>query len=124
MSWYIQTERSKYTNIVFFHSDSQLVQQFSMTKLLSKWNFEKNVTVFLLSTILNRSQSALRVTDDSRMKDVVQLTAGIVMASSNKKKNIWLKNLKTALLECSLLVTISLWNWWWGPNLLMKRQDL
>ena len=88
MSWYIQTERSKYTNIVFFHSDSRLVQQFSMTELLSKWNFEKNVTVFLLSTILNRSQSALRVTDDSRMKDVVQLTAGIVMASSNKKKNM------------------------------------
>ena len=88
MSWYIQTERSKYTNIVFFHSDSRLVQQFSMTELLSKWKFEKNVTVFLLSTILNRSQSALRVTDDSRMKDVVQLTAGIVMASSSKKKNM------------------------------------
>ena len=99
MSWYIQTERSKYTNIVFFHSDSQLVQQFFITELLSKWNFEKNVTVFLSSTILNRSQSALRVTDDSHMKDVVQLTAGIVMASSNKKKNIWLQNFKNSIIR-------------------------
>ena len=39
-----------------------------------------------MSTISNRSQSALRVTDDSRMKDVLQLTAAIVMASSAKKK--------------------------------------
>ena len=47
---------------------------------------KKNVTIFLSSTILNRSQSALHVTDDSRMKDVLQLTAAIVMASSAKKK--------------------------------------
>ena len=44
--------------------------------------FKKNATVFLLSTILNRSQSALPVTDDSRMKDVLRLGAAIVMASS------------------------------------------
>ena len=48
---------------------------------------KKNLTVFLLSTILNRSQSALHVIDDSRMKDVLQLTAVIVMVSSVKKKN-------------------------------------
>ena len=41
-----------------------------MTQLVYKWNFKKNITVFLSSTISNRSQSALRVTDDSRMKDV------------------------------------------------------
>ena len=41
----------------------------------------------LLSTILNHSQSALHVTDNSPMKDVLQLTTVIVMASSAKKKN-------------------------------------
>ena len=55
---------------------------------------KKNVTIFLSSTILNRSQSALHVTDDSRMKDVLQLTAAIVMASSAKKKNRWLQMFK------------------------------
>ena len=40
----------------------------------------------LLSTILNHSQSALHVTDNSSMKDVLQLTTAIVMASSAKKK--------------------------------------
>ena len=64
-----------------------------MTQLLYKWNF-KNATVFLLSTILNCSQSALRVTDDTRMKDVLQLAALIVMASSAKKRNIWLQKFK------------------------------
>ena len=49
---------------------------------------KKNDTVFLSSTILNHSQSALHVTDDSRMKDVLQLPAEIVMASSAKKKNM------------------------------------
>ena len=48
---------------------------------------KKNLTVFLPSTILNRSQSALHVIDDSPMKDVLQLTAVIVMVSSVKKKN-------------------------------------
>ena len=57
-----------------------------MTQLVYKGNFKNNVTVFLSSTISNRSQSALPVTDDSRMKDVLQLTAAIVMASSAKKK--------------------------------------
>ena len=61
-----------------------------MTQLVYKWNF-KNATVFLLSTILNRSQSALCVTGDTRMKDVLQLAAAIVMAFSAKKKNIWLQ---------------------------------
>ena len=65
-----------------------------MTQLVYKWNF-KNATVFLLSTILNPSQSALFVTDDTRMKDVLQLAVTIViMASSAKKKNIWLQKFK------------------------------
>ena len=55
---------------------------------------KKNVTIFLSSAILNRSQSALHVTDDSRMEDVLQLTAAIVMASSAKKKNRWLQMFK------------------------------
>ena len=47
-----------------------------MTQLVYKQNIE-NATVFLSSTILNCSQnaytcSALHVTDDSRMKDVLQ----------------------------------------------------
>ena len=33
------------------------------------------------------------VTDDSRMKDVLQLTTAIVMASSAKKK-VWLQKFK------------------------------
>ena len=41
----------------------------------------KNVTIFLPPTILNHSQNALHVTDDSRMKDVLQLTPAIVAAS-------------------------------------------
>ena len=73
---------SKYTNIVIFHSDSYLAAQFFMTQLFFIWSF-KNVTVFLSSTILtDRFQSALHVTDDSCMKDVLQLTTAIAMASS------------------------------------------
>ena len=65
-----------------------------MTQLVYKWNF-KNATVFLLSTILKHSQSALFVTDDIHMKDVLQLAVTIViMASSAKKKNIWLQKFK------------------------------
>ena len=45
----------------------------------------------LLSTILNHSQSALHVTDNSPMKDVLQLTTVIVMASSANKKKIGLQ---------------------------------
>ena len=43
----------------------------------------------LLSTILNCSQSALHVTDDSCMKGVLQLTktAAIVVDCSAEKKN-------------------------------------
>ena len=40
--------------------------------------FKKNDTVFLSSTILNHSQSTLHVTDNSRMKDVLQLTTAII----------------------------------------------
>ena len=47
---------------------------------------KKHVTIFLSSTIVNRSQNASHVTDDSLVKDVLQLTAAIVMASSVKKK--------------------------------------
>ena len=67
---------------------------------------KKNDTVFLSSTILNHSQSALHVTDNSRMKDVLQLTTAIVMASSAKKKNKTPKFLKHS--EGGLLVIISL----------------
>ena len=65
-----------------------------MTQLVCKQNFKKKVTVSLSSTILNCSQSALHVTDDSHMKDALKLTAAIVMAFSAKKKNIWLQNFK------------------------------
>ena len=66
-----------------------------MTQLVYKWNF-KNATVFLLSTILNHSQSALFVTDDIHMKDVLQLAVTIViMASSAKKRISDSKSLKT-----------------------------
>ena len=67
----------------------------------------------------------MHVTDDSRMKDVLQLTTTIVMASSAKKKNMTPKVLKH--LEGGLLVTISLLKLMTiiiGPNLIMKTQDL
>ena len=44
---------------------------------------------------MNCSQSALHITDDSHMKDVLQLTTAIVMASSAKKKKYVSKSLKT-----------------------------
>ena len=56
-----------------------------MTQLVYIQNFKKD-TVFLTSTILNCSQSALHVTDNSRIKDVLQLTTAIVTAFSAKKK--------------------------------------
>ena len=59
------------------------------------------------------------------MKDVLQLTTTIVMASSAKKKNMTPKVLKH--LEGGLLVTISLLKLMTiiiGPNLIMKTQDL
>ena len=52
-----------------------------MTQLVFIRNFKKLYS-FLSSTILNRSQSALHITDDSCMKDVLQLTTAIAMASS------------------------------------------
>ena len=55
----------------------------------------RNDTIFLSSTILNCSQSALHVTDNSHMKDVLQLTTVIVMASSAKKEIHDSKSLKT-----------------------------
>ena len=59
-----------------------------MTQLVYTQKLKKNDTVFVSSTILSRSQSALHVTDNSPMKDVLQLTTAIVMASSAKKKNM------------------------------------
>ena len=58
-----------------------------MTQLVYIQNFKKD-TVVLTSTILNCSQSALHVTDNSHMKDVLQLTTAIVMVSSTKKNKI------------------------------------
>ena len=57
-------------------------------------NILKNAIVFLSSSILNCSQSALHVTDDLCMKDVLQLAAVIVMASRAKKKNVRLQKFK------------------------------
>ena len=48
----------------------------------------KNNTIFLSSTILNCSQSALHVTDNQRMKDVLQLTTANDIATSAKIKNV------------------------------------
>ena len=56
-----------------------------MTQLLYIQNLN------LLSTIFHHSQSALHVTDNSPMKDVLQLTTAIVMASSAKEKKILLQ---------------------------------
>ena len=38
------------------------------------------------------------------------------MTNKHVKTTYDFKSLKT--------IRISLWNWWWGPNLFMKRQDL
>ena len=66
-----------------------------MTQLVYKRNLKKKGSVYVSSTILNHSQSALFVTDDIHMKDVLQLAVTIViMASSAKKKNIWLQKFK------------------------------
>ena len=65
-----------------------------MTQLVYIQNFKKD-TVVLTSTILNCSQSALHVTDNSHMKDVLQLTTAIVTAFSAKKKYYDSKSLKT-----------------------------
>ena len=83
---------------------------------------KKNDTVFLSSTILNHSQSALHVTDNSRMKDVLQLTTAIVMASSAKKKNKTPKFLKH--LEGGLLVIISLLKLMTRPIAHYETEDL
>ena len=55
-------------------------------------NFKKNITVLLLSSTLIIVQ--LHITDDSHMKDVLQLTTEIVVASSTKKK---LKNIQKVI---------------------------
>ena len=55
-------------------------------------NFKKNITVLLLSSTLIIVQ--LHITDDSHMKDVLQLTTEIVVASSTKKKLKKLKNIQ------------------------------
>ena len=64
-----------------------------MTQLVYKRNFKK-MLAFFYSSISNRSQNALHVTDDSHVEDVLQLTGVIVMASSDKKKNTWLQKFK------------------------------
>ncbi|CAH3189308.1 unnamed protein product [Porites evermanni] len=51
--------------------------------ILCKKQNSKKSSIFLSSTILNRSQSALHVTDDSCMKDVLQLAAVIVADAEN-----------------------------------------
>ena len=83
---------------------------------------KKNATVVLSSTILNHSQSALHVTDNSRMKDVLRLTTAIVMASSAKKKNKTPKFLKH--LEGGLLVIISLLKLMTRPIAHYETEDL
>ena len=60
-----------------------------MTQLVYMRNFKKGY-VFLSFTILNCFQSALHITDDSCTKDVLQLTTVIVMASSIKKRYIYI----------------------------------
>ena len=49
---------------------------------------------FFYSSVLDWSQNALHVIDDSCVKDVLQLSGAIVMASSDKRKNIWLQKFK------------------------------
>ena len=58
-----------------------------MTQLVYKQNFKKRYS-FSVVHHLNCSQSALHIADDSSMKDVLQLTSAIVMASSARKKLI------------------------------------
>ena len=78
-----------------------------------------------MSTILNRSQSALYVTDDSRMKDVLQLAATIVMASSVKTKVYDSKSLKTMRMKSlSDNFTLFFETDDEARNLFMKRQDM
>ena len=55
----------------------------------------KRTLPFFYSTILTRSQNPLYVIDDSHIKDMLQLTAAIVMASSTRKKMYDSKSLKT-----------------------------
>ena len=49
---------------------------------------------FFYSSILNCSQNAMHVTDESGGKDVLELAGTIVVASSDQKKNIWLQKFK------------------------------
>ena len=83
----------KYTNKVF---SSQILNQYSNSLWLSLCTNEilKRTLPIFYSAILTHCQNALHVTDDSRMKDVLQLTAAIVMASSTKKKNVQIQKFK------------------------------
>ena len=83
----------KYTNKVF---SSQILNQYSNSLWLSLCTNEilKRTLPFFYSAILTHSQNALHVTDDSRVKDMLQLTAAIAMASSTKKKNVQLQKFK------------------------------
>ena len=69
------------TRILNWQSDSLWITLY-IYKIL------KNDTIFLSSTILNRSQSALHVTDNQRIKDVLQLTTATDTATSAKIKNV------------------------------------
>ena len=65
-----------------------------MTQLVQKRNFKKTFAFFYRppSWIIPKVHCTA-VTDDSRMKDVLQLTTAIVMASSAKQK-VWLQKFK------------------------------
>ena len=74
-------------------------------------NFKKS---YQFSIVHHR---AFHVTDDSRMKDILQLKTAIVMASSTKKK--------ISLQQFSPLVTISPLQLMMRPeSLKVKRRDL
>ena len=71
-----------------------VVEQFFMTQLTSVYaKFLKKHYRFAI--VLNLELfNLLHITDDSRMKDVLQLTTEIVVASSTKKKLKKLKNIQ------------------------------
>ena len=83
------------TQIKYF--STQILNQYSNSLWLSFCTNEilKRTLPFFYSTVLTHSENALHVTDDSRVKDMLQLTAAIVMASSTKKKMYDSKSLKT-----------------------------
>ena len=69
-----------------------------MTQLMYIQTFKKRYH-FLLSTIFNRSQSALQVTDDSRMKDVLQRLLWLPVPREKKYDSNSLKTKQISLLK-------------------------